>query len=324
LILVTGAAGFIGRHVAEACLRAGHEVFGVDNLNSYYDPGLKRARLESLRPYPGFRFAACDLAEPGALEQAVPAREARVVIHLAAQAGVRYSLSAPFAYERSNVAGHLAVLEYCRAAPNLTHLVYASSSSVYGDRAEGPFREDDRTDSPASLYAATKKSCELMSETYARLYGLPQTGLRFFTVYGPWGRPDMAYWMFTEALLEGRPITLFGEGKLARDFTAIEDVAPIVARIAHSPPSGAVPHAIYNIGNSNPNTVEDLVRVIERAVGRPAVREMAPAQPGDVTVTFADCSRAAARFGFEPRVTIQDGIPRFVDWLREYRRGLSR
>lgn len=325
MILLTGVAGFIGRHVAQSLLEMGHAVVGVDDLNAYYDPALKRARLESLRHFPGFRFQQLDIATPGALQAALPPGEVVVVIHLAAQAGVRYSLTAPFAYGHSNLAGHLAVLEYCRAAPRLTHLVYASSSSVYGDRHQGPFREDDRTDSPASLYAATKKSCELMSETYARLYGLPQTGLRFFTVYGPWGRPDMAYWMFTEALLDDQPITLYDQGRPARDFTWIQDVAPVVARIAGLPPEGGeAPHEIYNIGNANPNTVEELLCVVERAVGRPAQRQFAPLQPGDVNVTFADCSKAAARFGFEPRTQIAEGIPQFVDWLRAYRRSLAR
>ena len=219
MLLVTGAAGFIGYHVARRLLESGADVTGVDSLNAYYDPALKQARLKQLAAFPRFRFVAGDIATPGVLETVVPAADITAIIHLAAQAGVRYSLEAPFEYERANVAGHLAVLEYARAAPRLKHLVYASSSSVYGDRADGPFREDDRCDAPASLYAATKRACELMSETYARLYAIPQTGLRFFTVYGPWGRPDMAYFIFTEKMLRGETLTLFGDGKLARDFT---------------------------------------------------------------------------------------------------------
>ena len=233
MIFLTGAAGFIGSHVAGHLLDAGHEVVGVDSLNDYYDPALKHARLKRLTDRKGFRFVEADIATEGALEAALPAANVEHIIHLAAQAGVRYSLEAPFAYERSNVAGHLNVLEYGRSAPKLKHLVYASSSSVYGDRDQGPFRETDRCESPASLYAATKLSCELMSETYARLYGMAQTGLRFFTVYGAWGRPDMAYWSFSQKILANQPITLFGNGVLARDFTYIDDIAPTIPTILH-------------------------------------------------------------------------------------------
>ena len=246
MLLLTGAAGFIGFHTANQLLDEGREVVGVDVVNDYYDPALKRARLELLKARKGFKFVQADIADSEALEAALPSAQVEHIVHLAAQAGVRYSLEAPFTYERSNVAGHLTILEYARRAPKLKHLTYASSSSVYGDRDQGPFRETDRCDSPASLYAATKKSCELMSETYARLYGLPQTGLRFFTVYGPWGRPDMAYWSFSQNILNDQPITLFGDGVLSRDFTYIDDIAPAIARSVDHPPaiSDGRPHEI--------------------------------------------------------------------------------
>jgi UDP-glucuronate 4-epimerase len=316
MLLVTGAAGFIGYHVARRLLESGADVIGVDSLNSYYDPALKHGRLGELARFGNFRFVETDIAEPGALAAAAPQGEVGAIIHLAAQAGVRHSIEAPFAYERANVAGHLAVLEYARHAPKLRHLVYASSSSVYGDRSSGPFREDDRCDAPASLYAATKRACELMSETYARLYDIPQTGLRFFTVYGPWGRPDMAYFSFTDKILRGEAVTLFGDGKLSRDFTYIDDVSTAIETIVGKPPSGAPRHAIYNLGNSQPSTVLDLVAAIEVATGRQAERILAPPQPGDVTVTFADHSRASEAFGFAPKTDLGDGVARFVAWRK--------
>jgi UDP-glucuronate 4-epimerase len=314
MLLVTGAAGFIGFHVARRLLESGAAVVGVDSVNAYYDVGLKRARLAELARFANFRFVEGDIAEPGVLEGAVPRADVTVIVHLAAQAGVRHSIEAPFAYERANVGGHLSVLEYARHAPKLAHLVYASSSSVYGDRTSGPFREDDRCDAPASLYAATKRACELMSETYARLYGIPQTGLRFFTVYGPWGRPDMAYFSFTDKILRGEPVTLFGDGKLSRDFTYIDDVSAAIETIIGKPPVGFPPHAIYNLGNSHPNTVLELVAAIEKATGRTAERILASTQPGDVTVTFADHTRATAAFGFAPKTGLEEGIVSFVAW----------
>jgi UDP-glucuronate 4-epimerase len=320
MLLVTGAAGFIGYHAARRLLEAGADVVGVDSLDPYYSVRLKRDRLAELQRFARFRFAETDLATPGALASVAPAADIRAIVHLAAQAGVRHSIEAPFAYEHANVAGHLAVLEYARAAPRLDHLVYASSSSVYGDRTEGPFREDDRCDAPESLYAATKRACELMSETYARLYGLPQTGLRFFTVYGPWGRPDMAYFGFTEKILKGETLTLFGDGLLARDFTYIDDVAAAIARIVDARPESRPPHAIYNLGNARPSTVRDLVAAIERATGVTAKTINAPPQQGDVTVTFADHAKATARFGFAPTTTLEDGIARFVAWYRNWAR----
>ena len=314
MFLVTGVAGFIGFHVVRRLLEGGAAVVGVDSVNPYYDPALKRARLAALSGFANFQFVETDIAAPGALQSAAPQGEVSTIIHLAAQAGVRHSIEAPFEYEHANVAGHLRVLEYARHAPNLKHLVYASSSSVYGDRATGPFREDDRCDQPASLYAATKRACELMSETYARLYGIPQTGLRFFTVFGPWGRPDMAYFSFTDKILKGEPITLFGDGKLSRDFTYIDDVSAAIETIVGKPPTGKPPHAIYNLGNSHPSTVLELVAAIEAATGRHAERILAPPQPGDVTVTYADHTRATADFGFAPEIGLEEGIARFVAW----------
>ena len=318
MLLVTGAAGFIGFHVCRRLLREGREVVGIDSVNDYYDPALKRARLAELLPHASFRFAEADLAEEGAVERALPRADVTQILHLAAQAGVRYSLEAPFAYERSNLAGHLRVLEYARAAPKLTHLVYASSSSVYGDRSDGPFRETDRCDAPASLYAATKRACELMSETYARLFGLRQTGLRFFTVYGPFGRPDMAYWSFTEKVMRGETLTLYGDGKLARDFTYIDDMVPAVIRALDLPPDGDPPHLIVNLGNHNPSTVLDLVAAVEAATGRKAQREYAPRNKVEVSATYADIERAQERFSFAPATTLNVGVARFVEWYRGY------
>lgn len=315
MILLTGAAGFIGFHVALALLAQGRRVIGVDNLNTYYDPRLKHRRLAILAQQPGFSFAEADIADPAALRAAAPAEAVEYIIHLAAQAGVRWSLDHPFEYERSNLAGHLSVLEFARAAPRLRHLIYASSSSVYGDRP-GPFREEDRCDAPASLYAATKRSCELMSETYTRLFGIPQTGLRFFSVYGPWGRPDMAYWIFTERLLEGLPIQVFGGGRLARDYTHISDVAPMITTMLDQPPEGPSRHEIYNLGNSSPAPVDTLLSILERATGCTAERDYAPAPPGDVTLTYADISKANARFGYAPRMSLEAGLADFADWYR--------
>ena len=314
MLLITGVAGFIGFHMARRLLAAGRDIVGVDDLNPYYNPALKHARLDQLSGARNFRFAEGDIAAPGALESALPAQQATHILHLAAQAGVRYSLEAPFAYEHSNLAGHLAVLEYARSATKLTHLVYASSSSVYGDRSDGPFREDDRCDAPASLYGATKRAGELMSEAYARLYGTRQTGLRFFTVYGPWGRPDMAYWSFTDSILAGRPLPVFGEGKLARDFTFIDDMAPSIERLLDKPPEEASPHRLLNLGNSRPSTVLDLVTAIERATGKEATLDLQQPQKGDVTTTFADISRAKALVGFEPATPLEAGVSRFVQW----------
>ncbi|MBL8549638.1 MAG: NAD-dependent epimerase/dehydratase family protein [Hyphomonadaceae bacterium] len=319
MILVTGAAGFIGYHICRRLLSQGHAVVGIDAVNAYYDPRLKRTRLQVLEDIGGganFRFVEADLAEEGALEAALNPKEASHVLHLAAQAGVRHSLTAPFDYERSNLAGHLRVLEYCRKAPKLQHLAYASSSSVYGDRKDGPFREEDRCDAPASLYAATKRSCELMSETYARLFGIKQTGMRFFTVYGPFGRPDMAYWQFTDKVMKGETLTLYGEGKLARDFTFIDDMAPAVVRALFTPPESLVPHTIVNLGNNKPATVLELVAAVEKATGKKAVCELAPRNAVEVEATYADITKAAALYGFKPEIPLSEGIARFVSWRK--------
>lgn len=281
-ILVTGAAGFIGSHVCHRLLDRGEEVVGVDNLNDYYSPALKHARLARLAGRAGFVFHKVDIAEEGALAAAAGSRKIDRVVHLAAQAGVRYSLENPRAYVRSNVSGHLEVLEFCRALPSLEHLVYASSSSVYGGNTKVPFSEDDRVDHPVSLYAATKKADELMSHTYAHLYGIPQTGLRFFTVYGPWGRPDMAYWMFTEAMLAGNPIRVFNNGQMWRDFTYIDDVVDAVVAVLDAPAVNVPSHRIYNIGNNQPVHLGHFIDALENLLGVKAIRWYEPLQPGDV------------------------------------------
>lgn len=321
-VLVTGAAGFIGFHVAKALISAGTPVVGLDDLNPYYAPALKRRRLELLAG-PGFEFIEADIADHDRLKAALGARPYSAVIHLAAQAGVRYSLDNPFAYARSNLAGHLSVLEFVRGLKQPPLLVYASSSSVYGANVKTPFAEADPVVAPASLYAATKIADEMMSEAYARLYGLPQIGLRFFTVYGPWGRPDMAYWTFTENILEGRPIRVFNRGEMSRDFTYIDDVVAAILAIASKPPifDRDVPHRVYNIGNNRPEPLLGLIELIERATGRAAVKILEPMQPGDVPATFADIAAAARDYGFAPTTPLAAGIPKFVDWFRLWRQG---
>ncbi len=321
-VLVTGVAGFIGFHVAQALLDHGRRVVGVDNLNDYYDPALKRARLARLETREEFSFQRLDLADREALPALCAATpEVEQMVHMAAQAGVRYSLDHPFAYVDANVGGQLVVLEACRRLPRLRHLVYASSSSVYGANTKLPFSVEDRVDHPVSLYAATKRAGELMAETYARLYDLPLTGLRFFTVYGPWGRPDMAYFLFTKAILEGQPIRVFNEGKMRRDFTYIDDVVAGVLAALERPPEAAgetPPHRLYNLGN---NRTEDLMRfiaVLEKACEREARKEFAGMQPGDVRETYADIAPARHDLGFDPKTTIDEGLPRFVAWFREY------
>ena len=318
-ILVTGAAGFIGSHVCLHLLQRGDEVIGVDDLNDYYDPSLKEARLARLAGHDGFSFVKGDIALPGVLEAAGHGRAIAKVVHLAAQAGVRYSLENPRAYFRSNVSGHLEVLEFCRAIGTIEHLVYASSSSVYGGNRKVPFSEDDRVDHPVSLYAATKRADELMSHAYAHLYGVPQTGLRYFTVYGPWGRPDMAYWMFTKAILERRPIRVFNHGDLWRDFTYIDDVVRATMNVLDRPPGGAEPnHRIYNIGHNNPEHLGRFIELLEELLGVKAIRQYEPMQPGDVEQTFADITRLHDDFGFSPAVPLADGLKRFVDWYRAF------
>jgi UDP-glucuronate 4-epimerase len=330
-ILVTGAAGFIGFHVARRLLADGHSVVGVDNLSPYYDPALKQARLAELDPFSAFRFEKLDLADRDGAA-ALFAQGFRHVVHLAAQPGVRHSLVDPHAYVDANVVGFLNVLEGCRHN-GCSHLVYASSSSVYGANSKVPFRTSDTADHPVSLYGATKKANEAMAHTYAHLYGLPATGLRFFTVYGPWGRPDMAPWLFTEAISEGRPIRLFNQGKMRRDFTYIDDIVEAVVRLIERPPTGnpgwsgeapdpstsRAPWRLYNIGNNRPVDLADFVRALEAAIGRLAVCELAPMQPGDVVETFADVTDLQDAVGFRPSTPIEEGLRRFVAWYRAYK-----
>ena len=320
-VLVTGAAGFIGYHVSEFLLGRGETVVGLDAVTDYYDPGLKEARIGRLRRHGGFTSLRLNLAD----RDAVPAALADIrgidrVVHLAAQAGVRYSRDRPFAYVDANLVGHMTVLEYCRHLSGLKHLVYASSSSVYGANAKLPFAVGDRTDTPLSLYAATKRANEHMSYCYGHLYGIPQTGLRFFTVYGPWGRPDMALYKFTAAILEGRPIEVFNDGDMKRDFTFIDDVVPAVAAALDNSPDAAsgVPHRLYNIGNNRPEPLMRLIAILEDSVGTKAKIDFRPMQPGDVKETCADISESRRDLGFAPVTPIDIGVPRFVDWFRGY------
>jgi UDP-glucuronate 4-epimerase len=320
-VLVTGAAGFIGSHVAHALLDRGDTVVGVDDLNDYYDVRLKEARLARLRARLGFDFHRLDLGEPEAVARVLGPEPFTRAVHLAAQAGVRYSLTHPFAYVRSNLMGHVAVLELCRHRPGFEHLVYASSSSVYGGNTHLPFSELDRVDAPISLYAATKKADELMSHTYAHLFRLPQTGLRFFTVYGPWGRPDMAMWLFTEAILAGRPIRVFNHGQMRRDFTFIDDIVTgVLAALDHPPvDDGQRPPArVYNIGNNRPEELLHMISVIEQALGCEAQKIFEPMQPGDVEATAADLTEITRDLGFVPTTPIEVGVPRFVAWYKAY------
>jgi len=321
-ILLTGGAGFIGFHVTTALLDRGHEVTALDSLNAYYDPALKKARLGQLAARRGFRFAECDIADAGALNSAAADERFDVILNLAAQAGVRYGLIDPASYTRSNLVGHQNILEFARHHRGLEHLVYASSSSVYGNDSKAPFSEDARADKPVSYYGATKRAGELLSHSYAELFGLKQTGLRFFTVYGPWGRPDMAYWLFTDAVLREKPLPVFGGGTLRRDFTYIDDIVSALVRIVETPfaVERGAPHRIYNLGNSRPEDVLTLIRCIENATGKSARIEDADAPPGDVRETYADISRAQRDFGFSPSTSLADGIGWFVAWYRDYTR----
>lgn len=320
-ILVTGAAGFIGSYVSQALLDRGEEVLGIDNLNDYYPVALKQARLDRLTDRTGFTFARVDIADLDALKQSVIGHQITKVVHLAAQAGVRYSIENPMAYAQSNLVGHLAILELCRHTEGLEHLVYASSSSVYGLNEKMPFSEEDRVDNPVSLYAATKKSGELMSHTYAHLYGIPQTGLRFFTVYGPWGRPDMAYWSFTDKIMRGETIDVFNNGDMKRDFSYIDDIVTGVLGSLDTLPEEdekGLRNRVFNIGNKKPEDLMHFIDVIAKAVGKPAKTRFLPMQPGDVYATYADTSAIEAACGFESKTSIEDGIPKFVDWYRGY------
>jgi UDP-glucuronate 4-epimerase len=329
-VLVTGAAGFIGFHVSRTLLARGDEVIGFDSVNAYYDPKLKEDRLAQLQRQSGFEFVRGDLGDAAAVNRAFDHEPARVV-HLAAQAGVRHSLEHPHDYVNSNVTGTLNVLEACRHR-GTEHLVYASSSSVYGANTTMPFSVHDNVDHPVSLYAATKKATELMAHAYSSLYGIPTTGLRFFTVYGPWGRPDMALFLFTEAILAGRPIDVFNEGKMRRDFTYVDDIAEGVVRLldripepdpewsgaAPDPATSFAPYRIYNIGNNQPVELMRFVHAIEAALGRTATLNLLPLQPGDIPATYADIDDLARDVGFAPNTAIEDGIARFVAWYREY------
>ena len=326
-VLVTGAAGFIGMQVTLALLGRGDAVIGVDSLNDYYDPGLKRARLDAIERAGGdFRFHRLDFADDAALEAGLAGATFDRVIHLGAQAGVRYSIEHPKAYVRANVVGHLNMVELARSRA-VRHFVYASSSSVYGGNTTLPFRVEDRVAFPMSTYAATKRADELLSEAIASVHRLPQTGLRFFTVYGPWGRPDMAPWLFTDAILAGRPIRIFNNGDMLRDFTYVDDVVSGVLATLDRPPAddrtpkpggSTAPHALYNIGNNRAERLEDLIDAFERACGRPAIRQYEPMQPGDVPATFADVSALERDTGFRPATPIGVGVPRFVAWFRDY------
>ncbi len=330
-ILVTGAAGFIGFHVAQRLLSLGHEIVGLDIVNDYYDPALKQARLDVLKREPKFSFVKADLADREATRTLFAKHRFPVVIHLAAQAGVRYSLENPHAYAEANIEGFLNVLEGCRHH-GCGHLLFASSSSVYGANTRLPFSVQDNVDHPISLYAASKKANELMAHAYSHLYRIPCTGLRFFTVYGPWGRPDMAMFIFAKAILEGKPIRLFNHGNMRRDFTYVDDVVEAIVRLIHRPPQGdpawsaadpdpassAAPWKIYNIGNNRPEELMNVVALLEKEFGRTAIKEMLPMQPGDVPATYADVDDLARDVGFKPSTTIEDGIARFSKWFREY------
>ena len=334
-VLVTGAAGFVGFHTVRRLLQRGESVVGMDNLNDYYSVQLKRDRVGELqRDYPAadYTFERVDFTDADALRRSLKAHQIRKIVHLGAQAGVRYSLQNPRAYVMSNVVGHLNILEYARHI-GCEHLVYASSSSVYGGNQALPFRVEDRTDQPVSLYAATKKADELISETYAHLFRLPQTGLRFFTVYGPWGRPDMAPWLFTKAILEGRPIDVYGDGNMRRDFTYIDDIVKGVLAALDRPPAddGArkpggsrSPHALYNLGNNKSVELSGFIATIERACGRHAVRNVLPMQQGDVRDTYADITDARRDLDYCPTTSIEEGIPAFVGWFRRYHNDFAR
>ena len=319
-VLLTGAAGFIGFHTAKALLARGDEVVGIDNLNEYYPVRLKQARLSMLEPEANFTFEKLDLADRDNLIARFADEPFDAIVHLAAQAGVRHSLKEPFAYGDANLNGFLAMLELARGQSSLKHMVYASSSSVYGGNEKLPFSEEDSVDHPVSLYAATKRANELMGHSYAHLYNIPLTGLRFFTVYGPWGRPDMAYWTFTDAVMQGKPISVFNNGDMRRDFTYIDDIVKGVVAVLDGPPTNdnGAPHRIYNIGNNQPEELMHFIRLIEKLTGKTANMEMKPMQPGDVYATYADISAIQRDHGFAPSTSLEDGLPKFVEWFRTY------
>lgn len=321
-VLLTGAAGFIGFHTSLRLLARGEKVVGVDNMNAYYDPALKQARLDQLLAQPGFHFVKADIADRDRMaEVARNHPDIDSYVNLAAQAGVRHSLTAPFDYSHANVEGHLSMLEMARANPNCRHFVYASSSSVYGANTKLPFSVEDRVDHPMSLYAATKRSGELMSYSYSHLFGIPTTGLRFFTVYGPWGRPDMAAYLFCSAIAQGRPISVFNNGDMRRDFTYIDDIVSGVVGVLDAPPvakDGKPPYHLYNIGNNRSERLMDYIALIEQTLGVKAEYQFEPMQPGDVKDTYADISAIERDVGFRPTTPISDGVPRFVEWYKTY------
>ncbi|HWB51306.1 MAG TPA: NAD-dependent epimerase/dehydratase family protein [Stellaceae bacterium] len=320
-LLITGSAGFIGYHLAERMLAAGRRVIGIDNLNDYYDVALKRARLSRLERYAGFSFYRLDVADYDGVMALVDRHpEIDRIVHLAAQAGVRYSLDDPLVYVESNVRGQVVLLEAARRLKRLDKLIYASSSSVYGANKKQPYSTEDRADNPVSVYAATKRAGELITESYCRSYGMAAVGLRFFTVYGPWGRPDMALYIFTKAILAGEPVKIFNNGRMSRDFTYIDDTIAALAVAAEQPPAEPGTHRIYNIGNNRPETLLDFIATLERALGRSAIKQMMPMQVGDVVSTYADIEATRRDFGYEPKTPISEGIPRFVAWYRDYHR----
>jgi UDP-glucuronate 4-epimerase len=320
-LLVTGSAGFIGYHLAARMLEAGERVIGIDNVNDYYDVALKHARLAQLQQHAGFTFHQLDIADYDGIVALVDRYpEIDRIVHLAAQAGVRYSLSNPLVYVESNLKGQVVLLEAARRLKNLRKLIYASSSSVYGVNRKQPYSVEDRADNPVSLYAATKRAGELITESYCQSYGMSAIGLRFFTVYGPWGRPDMALYLFTNAIMAGHPINVFNNGQMSRDFTYIDDTVGGVVAAANQPPGQPGEHRIYNLGNNRPETLLDFIVTLESALGRTAIKKMMPMQVGDVVSTYADIESARRDLGYEPRIPISEGISRFVAWYRDYHR----
>ena len=322
-IMVTGAAGFIGYHLSQLLLARGDEVVGVDDLNDYYDVKLKRDRLERLTGHNGFSFHQIDISDRDAMHGTFRGEAIQRVVNLAAQAGVRHSLTDPYTYIRSNLMGHVVVSELCRHLKGFDHLVYASSSSVYGGNKKLPFSEQDSVDAPVSLYAASKKADELIAHSYAHIYRLPQTGLRFFTVYGPWGRPDMAMWIFTKAIFAGEPIPVFNYGEMRRDFTYVDDIIAGVVASLDNPPADdgeRAPQRVYNIGNNRSEQLMRMIELLEQAIGRKATCRLEPMQPGDVPATFADIDAIHRDHGYQPTTPIDIGIPKFVDWYRSYHR----
>ncbi len=320
VILITGAAGFIGFHLSQKLLKQGYQVIGIDNLNSYYDITLKKNRLEQLKKSKIFQFYQVNIADRNHISQIFTQNKLDYVVHLAAQAGVRYSLENPHAYVDSNLVGFVNILEGCRHQ-NIKHLVYASSSSVYGKNKKIPFATEDNVDHPVSLYAATKRANELMAHTYSHLYKLPTTGLRFFTVYGPWGRPDMAYFLFTKAILEEKPIKVFNYGKMQRDFTYIDDIVEGIVRVISNSPQpkdSSVPYKIYNIGNNQPVELGHFIEVLENCLGKKAIKQFLPMQPGDVPMTYADVDDLIKNVGFQPNTSLETGLGKFVNWYHSY------